>query len=149
MEDQVEHLSVENRVSAQRFSRGGRAGQNEDARPDHRADAERGEAPGTQSPPQPLIRLLGDFDQRVDALGAEELVHPDTRASTLTLSLHQLFDFLLPRPARHSSRPFRLGRGFLARRTLQFLTFRSVGYVFRIHQVFFNPAYFSTSFLSP
>src|SRR2546422_7970964 len=37
----------------------------------------------------------------------------------------------------------------MARRAFQFLAFSSVGDFFGIHQVFFNPAYFSTSFFSP
>ncbi|MCU1272727.1 MAG: hypothetical protein JWO48_158 [Bryobacterales bacterium] len=65
------------------------------------------------------------------------------------LPLRDPCDFLLLRSARYSGGPLWFWRGFLARRALQFLSFESVGNVFCMHQVFFSPAYFSTSFFSP
>lgn len=66
-----------------------------------------------------------------------------------TLPLRGSCDFLLSRSARYSGGPLGFWRSFLARRALQFLSFEFVGNVFCKHQVFFSPAYFSTSFFSP
>src|ERR1700682_5724174 len=67
----------------------------------------------------------------------------------LTLTLHLVPDLLLRRPARHACRSLRLRRRFLPRHALDFLSFGFVREILRVHQSLFNPAYFSTSFLSP
>src|SRR5262249_16871745 len=51
------------------------SGERENSRADHRAHAERGETPRTKRLAQPLVRILGSGNERVDTLGAEELAH--------------------------------------------------------------------------
>src|SRR5262249_35101591 len=95
-----------------------------------------------------LVRRKGlrmsDFGFRVLALPL--IRHP---ALALALALGCPSDFLLQRAPRHSGSALGLGRGLFARRPLQFLSFRSVRYLFCIHQSLFSPAYFSMIFFSP
>ena len=92
------------------------------------------------------------------AAGALEMVRNSwlnglLRKLTFALALHHLLDFLLHRTARHTSRALGLGRHLLASRPLQLLPFQFVRDCLCIHlfvsQLFFKPAYFSTSFFSP
>src|ERR1019366_9487931 len=67
----------------------------------------------------------------------------------LALALGLVTDLLLFGPAGHTRGAFRLGSRLLACRALQLLAFNRVGDVLRIHQFFFNPAYFSINFFNP
>src|SRR5271165_2472552 len=71
------------------------------------------------------------------------------RALPLPLTLCRAANLLLHRSARYSGSALGLRSHLLARRPLQFLSFRPILNVFRVHQSLFNPAYFSINFLSP
>src|SRR5262249_40712005 len=68
---------------------------------------------------------------------------------TLTLTLRLVTDLLFCGSASHGSGALGLGSGLFAGGALQLLTFDFVGYILRIHQFRFSPAYFSTSFFNP
>ena len=72
--DQVEHLRVQDGRSLEVLSRRGRAGENEYARADDRADAERRQRPRPQRLFEPVPGLVGFRNQLVDGLAAEQLV---------------------------------------------------------------------------
>lgn len=65
------------------------------------------------------------------------------------LTLGSSDDLLFHRPAGHTGGTLGFGSHFLTRCALQFLSFRRISNMFCIHQSYFNPAYFSISFLSP
>src|SRR5271169_2240323 len=67
----------------------------------------------------------------------------------LALSLCSPLDLSLLRSPCHSGGPFGFGCRLFPCRPLQLFPFRSVSYLFCVHQPFFNPAYFSTSFFNP
>ena len=71
MQHQIEHGGVQDGCITQRLAGRGRPGQDENARTDDGADAERGEAPRAEGLAQALVRLLGSLNQSIDALGAE------------------------------------------------------------------------------
>src|SRR5450755_4439157 len=130
--------------------RGG-AGDGEDSRTDHRANAERDQAPDAEGLLKTLFRLFGCRDQRVDALSAKELVHPNRfwflvshrttrncRRETrnrlpLPLALGQFLDPFLGGAARYAGCPLWFGGGFLAGCALQFLALCLVGNGLSIH----------------
>src|SRR5262245_23364620 len=68
---------------------------------------------------------------------------------TLTLTLRLVTDLLFCGSASHGSGALGLGSGLFAGGALQLLAFDFVGYILRIHQFRFSPAYFSTSFFNP
>ena len=72
--DEVEHLRVQNGRSLEIFSGGRRAGEDENARADDGADAQRGQRPRAERFLQPMSRVFGFGDQLVDRLAAEKLV---------------------------------------------------------------------------
>src|SRR5438067_360408 len=76
------------------------------------------------------------------------LASPLLRLS-LPLALRLMANLFLHGPAGHAGGAFGLRCGLLARGALQLLAFCFVGDGLRVHQSLFNPAYFSTSFLSP
>ena len=74
IDDQVEHLRVQDRRSLEIFSRRRGSGENENAGADDGADAQRGQRPRAQRLLQPLAGVFGVGDQLVDGLAAEKLV---------------------------------------------------------------------------
>src|SRR4051795_10498639 len=67
----------------------------------------------------------------------------------LTLALLLVTDLFLRRAPRYTGRPLGFRGCLLARCALELLAFRFICDSLRIHQLLFNPAYFSTSFFSP
>ncbi len=74
VDDQVEHLRVQDGGNFEVLAGGGRAGEHEDAAADDGADAERGQAPRAEGLLEPVLGLLGVGDQLVDGLAGEKLV---------------------------------------------------------------------------
>ena len=69
--DQVERLRVQDGRRLKIFSRGGGSGQNENARADDGADAERRQRPRAQGLTEPVFRVFRVRDQLVDGLATE------------------------------------------------------------------------------
>ena len=152
VQQQVEHRGLENRLAEEVLAGRGCSGYCENSRPDDRADTERHQAPDAQSLAQSDRGILGARNQRVDALGAEKLVHgrgPVPLGLPLARPLRRSSDLPLQRSSRHAGSSLGFGWRLLACGAFQFLTFGFVGNIFGVHQVFFSPAYFSTSFFSP
>ena len=71
--NQVERLRMQDGGSLKIFSRGCRAGEYKNARPDDRSDAQRRQRPRAQRLTKPVLRVFRLRDQFVDGLAAEEL----------------------------------------------------------------------------
>ena len=157
IQQQVEYRGVENGLAQKVLARRRCAGNGENSRADHRPDAQGHQAPEAQRLPQTNRRIFGPGDECVDALRAEKLIHRWNSAQArtpapplaLALSLCSPLNLSLLRSARDSGGPFGLGRRLFSRSSLQFFPFSSVSNLFCVHQPFFNPAYFSTSFFKP
>ena len=102
MQNQIEQRGLDDRGHRDRLAGGGRAGQNEDARPDYGADTQSDQAPGAEHTLQTMLGILRLLDQPVDAFRAEKLgLHGRVSASRLP-TRHGSADglFLLPWPVQ-------------------------------------------------
>ena len=76
---QIEHLSVQDRGYLEVLASGRGSGKNKNSRADDRADAERGQRPWPQGFAQSMLRLVGLGDQFVDGFAAQELAAMGSR----------------------------------------------------------------------
>ncbi len=70
----IEQRRVQNRGGVKLFSRDGSADHGENSRTDHRADAQRGQRPGSERFLQTVLGKLRVADQLIDRLGCEQLL---------------------------------------------------------------------------
>src|SRR6185437_1798624 len=75
MDQELQQRRVQDGGGVELLARNRGADDGEDARADHRANAERGEAPGSERLLQPVLRLLGIGNQLVNGFGAPKLGH--------------------------------------------------------------------------
>jgi hypothetical protein len=80
---QIQDLGMQNGGSFEMLSGGGCPRENEDARADDRADAQRRQRPGAERLFQAMLGLLGFGDQPVDGLAAEKLTRGSAPARFL------------------------------------------------------------------
>src|SRR5215467_3786929 len=73
VDDQIEHLGVQDRWSLEVLARGSGAGENEYPRPDDRSDTKGGQRPRPQGLSEPMSWFLGLGNQFVDGLTAKKL----------------------------------------------------------------------------
>lgn len=74
VENQVHHLSMENRWSRKILPSGRRSSEHKNSGTNNRADAERGERPRSQSLFQTVMRFIRLVNQFVDRFAAEKLI---------------------------------------------------------------------------
>src|SRR5206468_3307929 len=65
--------------------------EDENPRADHRANPKRGQAPGTQRAFEPRAWIFGGLNQRINALGAEEVQWASLLESVLSLPVKGRF----------------------------------------------------------
>lgn len=75
MQKKIEERRVQNRRNAHVLAGGCGSRHSEDASADYRPDTERDQTPGPERPLEPLTFDVRFRNQRVDALGLEELIH--------------------------------------------------------------------------
>src|SRR5215469_15536862 len=73
VDDEIEHLGVQDRGCLEVLARGRGSGKNEYSRPDDRSDAKRSERPRPQRLPESVFWFLGLSNQFVDGLTAKQL----------------------------------------------------------------------------
>jgi len=110
---------MQDRFETERLAGGGRSREDEDARPDHRADAKAVRLHGP-SAPELALRIFGGRDQSVDALRSEK-AHLKRAAGErarlpFTLALDLAADLFFMEPRATPAARFALGGAPCARR---------------------------------
>jgi len=73
VDDEIEHLGVQDRWSLEVLARGSGSGKNEYSRPDDRSDTKRSQRPRTERLSEPVFWFLGLSNQFVDRLTTKKL----------------------------------------------------------------------------